>query len=334
MMPRSGGGYKRGSGWVYPCRTGDGVGCLRVYTRGMDAFHAFWDGCRRTRLAQASVFRHGVPRLQDGLLVSTVHWIQSHGVEVGGWLCRPVSGEPVMGLVISHGYGGRGAIDAARVPPGTIAFFPCMPGFDLSRSDRIPGVAAQHVLHGIADRATYVLLDCVEATWRSFDLLAELCPGLPLVYEGESFGGGIGALALPGESRCAGGVLVVPTFGNHPARLLTPCCGSGEAVRQYHATHPEVVEMLQWYDAATAAAGIACPVLVCAADADPAVPAVGQWSVANAIRRGGVIRLSHGHATPPDEYRVVQDAWKRFLLGIAAAHPSGRIGGAQVPAKR
>ncbi len=295
----------------------DGADRSMVYTRDMDAFRTFWERCRRTRLASPTVCRHGPAHRHHRLLVSTVHWTQSNEVEVGGWLCRPVDSEPVMGLVIGHGYGGRGAIDMARVPPGTVAFFPCMPGFDLSRSATIPGTAAEHVLHGIGHRDTYVLLDCVEAIWRSFDLLAEVCPGLPLVYEGESFGGGLGALALAAEPRCAGGVLVVPTFGNHPARLQTPCCGSGEAVRHYHAIHPEVVEVLQYYDAATAAAAIAGQMLVCAADADPAVPAVGQWSVATAIRRGGVIRLSHGHATPPDEYAVVQDAWKRFLLGVA-----------------
>ena len=52
-------------------------------------------------------------------------------------------------------------------------------------------------------------------------------------YLGISFGGGIGALALPWDERFHRAHLNVPSFGHHPLRLGMPCVGSGEAVRRH-----------------------------------------------------------------------------------------------------
>ncbi|MFF6905912.1 acetylxylan esterase [Streptomyces sp. NPDC012389] len=122
-------------------------------------------------------------------------------------------------------------------------------------------------------------------------------PGGPrLGYLGESFGGGLGALALPWDDRFGAAQLTVPTFGNHPLRLTLPCTGSGEAVRAYHREHPEVADVLRYFDAATAATRLELPTLVAAALFDPAVPPPGQFAVYNALAGERELQvLSAGH---------------------------------------
>jgi cephalosporin-C deacetylase len=104
-----------------------------------------------------------------------------------------------------------------------------------------------------------------------------------LHYAGASFGGGIGALALPWDRRFLRAYLDVPSFGNHPLRVQLPCTGSGESVRRHYRTHPEALEVLAYFDAATAARHLRIPVFVAAALSDPAVPPPGQFAVYNAL---------------------------------------------------
>lgn len=254
--------------------------------------------------------------------VSGVEWRQSGNLRVGGWLCEPLL-TPTCAVVVGHGYGGRGDADPGCLPPEAVGLFPCMLGFDRSADPTLPDSAERHVVHGIAQRDTYILRDCVEAIWRSFDVLSQRFPQLPLGFIGSSFSGGLGALALPWESRCRAAVLEVPTFGNHPLRLTIPCTGSGEAVRQYHRDHPEVVDVLAWYDAAVAARHLHCPTLIAPADRDPVVPAPGQWSVAEATPQAVIHRLSAGHPTPA---REAAQAWKAYRHFISAQLSAPRLG--------
>jgi cephalosporin-C deacetylase len=100
---------------------------------------------------------------------------------------------------------------------------------------------------------------------------------------GGSFGGGIGAMALAWDSRFKSGFLSVPSFGNHPLRVTLPCTGSGESVRNYYQDHPEVLDVLAYFDSATHARRIGIPVLCECALFDPAVPPPGQFAVYNAL---------------------------------------------------
>ena len=241
-----------------------------------------------------------------------VGWKQPNGIRVGGWLLEP-EGSPTCAVVVGHGYGGREAPDGDCLPPGAVGLFPCMPGFHRSAQPGIPDNSTPHVIHGIQSKETYLIRDCVEATWRAFDVLAQRYPRLSLGYFGSSFGGGVGALAVPWESRCTAAALEVPTFGNHPLRLTIPCTGSGESVRTYHAQHPEVVDVLAYYDAAVAARHIRCPTIVGPADVDPSVPGPGQWSVAEAIPGAVIHRLSAGHPISAEEGAAAGAAYRAFL---------------------
>jgi cephalosporin-C deacetylase len=282
-------------------------------------FVAFWQTARAAveRIPTAADL---VPEgIRAGRRWSHIRWTQPNGIRIGGWLLEPLTA-PTCGIVVGHGYGGRDNADSHLLPPGAVGIFPCMPGFHRSAQPGIPDDAARHVVHGIANRDTYLIRDCVEATWRAFEVLAQRFPGLRLGYQGTSFGGGVGALALPWEHRCLAAALEVPTFGNHPLRLRTPCTGSGEAVRLYHRQHPEVAEVLAYYDAAIAAKHIRCPTLVAPAEFDPAVPARGQWSVAEALPGAVIHRLSAGHPTPDGEAAE----WQQAMLAFLSKHLAGR----------
>ena len=150
----------------------------------------------------------------------------------------------------------------------------------------IPREAFGHVLHGIGSREKYVHGACAaDLLWCAASALVERCPAVAdnLQYHGGSFGGGIGALALPWDPRIRRTFLDVPSFGNHPLRVQLPCVGSGAAVRRHYLAHPEVMNVLQYFDAATAARHTRIPVCVAAARFDPAVPPPGQFAVANAL---------------------------------------------------
>lgn len=255
-----------------------------------------------------------------GFTLSTVRFTSLGGVRIGGWLAVPAERAPTNLVVIGHGYGGRGAPDLDLVPEGAAAFFPVARGLpEASRVDGIPAVAAEHVLHGIESADTYVHGGCAADVWCAASVLIALVPGVHdrLGYVGSSFGGGIGALALPWDRRFTVAALHVPSFGNHDLRLTMPCAGSGEAVRGYVAAHPAAREVLRYFDAAVAARRITVPTVVAPALRDPAVPPPGQFAVYNAIEAPKhLVVLSAGHAEYPeqdDEYDAYLSALRALL---------------------
>ena len=249
-------------------------------------------------------------------VVSQVRFSTLAGHRIGAWLLEPRHGPGDRGLVIGHGYGGRSAPEVGFLPRQTVALLPCAPGFDLSAHPDLPAVADRHVVHGIAARETYLIRACVASLWSAASALLALHPRIAgrLAFHGSSFGGGLGALALPWDDRYGDAFLDVPTFGHHPLRLQCVSVGSGEAVRRWRAAHPEVVEVLRFYDAASAATLIDRPVLCAPALFDPAVPPPGQWAVANALPQGEIMPLSAGHHDNPHgnrEQRRLREMLKR-----------------------
>ena len=243
---------------------------------------------------------------------------------IGGWLVEPVDAALRLGLVLTHGYGGRSQpypLPDLGVPASVL--MPCLRGFHRSAFDDLPDNGRRHVLHGIEQRDTYLHRGCAADVWASVSALLELRPELAghVGYSGGSFGGGIGALAVPWDPRIGRAVLDIPSFGNHPLRLTLPCCGSGESVRAYHRRHPEVTEVLRYYDAALTAGYIAVPTRVAAAKFDPAVPPPGQFAIYNALTCPKELKvLDYAHFQPPTPWPG-NDGWPggaRFLVqGLA-----------------
>lgn len=267
-------------------------------------FEAFWTARHREARAVVTAPELGpVEEERDGVRLQGVTFTSVGDVRLGGWVALPSDGPAERGFVIGHGYGGRqqAGSDVPLPLPRSAAILPCVRGMgDRGLVPGIPAEAAGHVLHGIGSRDTYVIGDCVADLWCAASALQELLPQLAgparLGYLGESFGGGLGALALPWDDRFGAAQLTVPTFGNHPLRLTLPCAGSGESVRDHHRRHPAVTEVLRYFDAATAAARLELPTLVAAALFDPAVPPPGQFAVHNALpgpRELLVLRAGH-----------------------------------------
>lgn len=244
-----------------------------------------------------------------GRRVSVVEHAGVGGIRLRAWFVEPASGAARVGVVHSHGYAGRDAIDLARVPADAAAIFPVGRGLPaLNVGVGAPEPRDEHVLAGIDDPDRYVLGLCARDLWLAADALVALTGDLPLYYVGESFGGGIGALALPWDDRYVGATLIVPSFGQHDERLAVPCLGSGEAVRAYMAAHPEARDVLRWFDASSSMTLARVPVRVEAALWDQYVPPQGQFAVANAVAMLELEVLPAGHAEYPGSDAVTAAA--------------------------
>ncbi len=255
-----------------------------------------------------------------GRRVSIIEHAGVDGTRLRAWLVEPLTAPARVGVVHSHGYGGRDAIDLARVPDDAAAIFPVARGLPaLNAGVGAPEPQSEHVLAGIERPDTYVLGLCARDLWLAADALTALVGPLPLYYVGESFGGGIGALALPWDDRYIGATLVVPSFGQYDERLAVHCVGSGETVRDHVAAHPEAREVLRWFDASTALGFARIPVRVEAALWDPYVPPPGQFGVANAARMLELAVLAAGHAEYPGGEHVAAEAIRSGRAHLARA---------------
>ena len=236
----------------------------------------------------------------EGRTVSLIELSGVDGVRLRAWYVAPLTGAARVGIVHGHGYGGREAVDLRRVPNDAAAIFPVARGLGSLNVDvGAPEEREAHVLTGLADADAYVIGLCARDLWLAADALVELGGDVPLYYVGESFGGGLGALAVPWDDRFVGATLVVPTFGQYDERLAVPCLGSGEFQRQWALKHPEAREQLRLFDASTAAQFFGVPVRVEAALWDQYVPPQGQFSVANAVADLELTVLPAGHAEYP-----------------------------------
>lgn len=269
-----------------------------------DDFEAFW---RNTYEQTRAVPTNASFRPVEGDANYDVFEVEYDGLggfRVGGWLAVPKEGVVEYGVVMGHGYGGREGPELPADLKRTAIIQPCGRGFNRSTGGGYPGSAAFHVLHGIESRETYSHRFCVADLWSAATVLLERHPtiGHRLSYIGGSFGGGLGAMALPWDERFTRGLLRVPSFGNHPLRVTLPCTGSGEAVRKLYQRSPEILDVLRYYDAAIHARFIRQPTLSACALFDPAVPPPGQFAVYNAMTcPKKLFVLTAGHFSYPEE---------------------------------
>jgi cephalosporin-C deacetylase len=234
------------------------------------------------------------------------------GARIGGWITLPGDGQFSHAIVSGHGYGGR---EGPEYWPDAITISACARGFQRSPHPCIPGTAMEHVVIGLESRETYVHRGCVVDFWCAASALLALYPAAAdhLFYRGCSFGGGIGAHILAWDPRIHRGVLDLPSFGDYPLRVQLPCVGSGEAIRQVYLRHPEILDVLAYYDSACAARHINVPTLVAPALFDPAVPPPGQFAVANALRtRHDLFIHSFGHFPHRAEVREARELEQRI----------------------
>lgn len=283
-------------------------------------FDDFWTSrYRRARAVDPQpTLRQSADRHADWH-VYDVNFLSTGGFKIGGWLLLPRIGKVRRGLVVGHGYGGRDRPDFDVPVKETAVLFPCFRG--LSRSARAPISTnpAWHVLHDIDKPDSYVIGGCVEDLWVAVSVLVALYPWITghIGYSGISFGGGVGALALPYDERIDRGHLALPTFGHQPLRLKLPTTGSAQSVQAYQKKHPDVLQTLRFFDAASAATRITVPTLMAVALFDPAVPPPCQFAIANApVKNNEIFILDGGHFDYPDDamqHRLLADRVRRFF---------------------
>jgi len=274
-------------------------------------FDEVWQTVRNDALGVDPAPEIGPWRQESGaggpVEVADMHLRSWTGVRLRGWLVRS-AGTVRRALVIGHGYGGRAEPDLS-IPAGCLSLQVVARGLPGSEVAGIGITGATHVLSGITSFITYSHTGAVADQWVATSVLRDLAPGVPIGYQGGSFGGGIGALAAAFEDRWDALQVTVPSFGNHPLRLGLRCTGSGEAVRGYAATHPGVLAVLRYVDAATAATRVRVPVLCVAAAADPSVPPPGQFAIATSFAGPTWLHvLPAGHAEWPGSAEVQAEA--------------------------
>jgi len=249
-----------------------------------DYWRSAYQACMKVE-PKARVADTGVT--EKGWRLYDLYYSSTGGKKIGGWMVVPVEGPIRRGFVIGHGYGGRGNGDFHYPLSESAILFPCMRGQnDRSLNPPISPEARWHVLHDIDKPDKYVIRGCVEDTWLAVTALLNLYPQVAghVGYLGGSFGGGIGALALPWDDRISKAHLRVPTFGHHPIRLKCEGQGSGESVRSFVKKYPGVADKtLPLFDAAVAATHIKIPVHCACALFDPNVCPPGQFAVYNAL---------------------------------------------------
>lgn len=283
-------------------------------------FAAFWRA--RYQLAmeirpQPRVSRGSSPH--PGYEVYDLAYQSSRHFSIGGWMLVPKGHEIRRGIVVGHGYGGRGGPDYDLPVADTVFLFPCFRGLSRSRRPPISDDPVWHVLHDIDKRDRYILGGCVDDLWLAVSALLELFPQVTghVGYMGISLGGGVGALALPWDERIRRAHLNVPTFGHQPLRLKLPTFGSGASVRRYESRHGQVLDTLKYYDAASAAQHVRIPMHIAAAPFDPMVAPPGQFAIHNALpgeKRLFVLRAGHfDHGSLWEEDRALKEDLRHFF---------------------
>ena len=264
-----------------------------------DDFAPFW---RRTyaeaRDTPLRLTAEDVPSSVPGFRVRLLRYDGWQGVRLGAWLVVRDEGDVRRYVVAGHGYYNR-PIEDVWYDAGVATLFLACRGLGLSRTEGISDQTALHVLNGIEDKTTYVHRGCVADTWTGASAMLALFPRAAgrLEYDGESFGGGIGAMALSWDDRFTTARLRVPSFGHHPLRLTMRCVGSGDAVRRACVRHPNIYERtLRYFDAAVHAGRIGVPTHFACAAFDPSVPPPGQFAVHNAMRASKALTVwTTGH---------------------------------------
>ncbi|WML90246.1 acetylxylan esterase [Thiothrix lacustris] len=273
-------------------------------------FEAFWQA-RYARAMQV----HPCPRIRHtgmshaGFEVYSLRYFSTDHFVIRGWVLIPQDQPVTRGVVFGHGYGGCDGPDYRVHPEGTVLLFPCFRGLARSQHPPVSSNPSFHVLHDIDKLQQYIIGGCVDDLWLAVSSMQMLFPATKghIGYSGISFGGGIGALAMPWDARIQRAHLNVPTFGHQPLRLQLPTIGSGAAVQRYQQQHGTVLNTLQYYDAASAAQSIQQPMHVAAALFDPAVAPPGQFAVYNALTgEKTLFVLEAGHFDYPNRAKQEQ----------------------------
>ncbi len=171
-------------------------------------FAAFWQA-RYARAMQV----HPCPRIRHtgtshaGFEVYSLRYFSTDHFIIRGWVLIPQDQPVTRGMVFGHGYGGCDGPDYRLCPAGAALLFPCFRGLARSQRPPISSTPSFHVLHDIDKPQQYIIGGCVDDLWLAVSSMQMLFPASKghIGYSGISFGGGIGALALPWDAAYPAG---------------------------------------------------------------------------------------------------------------------------------
>jgi cephalosporin-C deacetylase len=279
-------------------------------------FVGFWQA-RYSKALQV----HPCPRLKhtgkdnENYEIYDLRYGSTDNFIIRGWVWIPKYHPVTKGIVIGHGYAGCQEPEFRLQLQGTALLFPSFRGLARSQHPSMSADPACHVLHDIDKPGRYVLGGCVEDLWLAVSAMLLLFPATRghIGYAGISFGGGIGALALPWEPRIQRAHLNVPSFGHHPLRLQLQTIGSAAAVQGYQQQHGNALATLQYYDAASAARFIHQDMHMAVALFDPAVAPPGQFAIYSSLPGPkSLFILEAGHFCYPHQAAQEQELLKEL----------------------
>lgn len=270
----------------------------------LDNFADFWLTKYQAALRVTAEFKVTPCGTHRGFRIYDISYQSTGAVTINGWLLEPETQPVQQCIVVGHGYGGREQPDYHFGIDNTAFLFPCFRGLSRSRCPNVSDQPQFHVLHDIDKPECYILGGCVEDLWLAVSVMLSRYPQTSgnIGYMGISFGGGIGALAVPWDERIRRVHLNIPTFGQQPLRLVLPTVGSAAAVQAYVRAHGHAIDTLALYDAAVAAGFARQPLHIAAALFDPVVAPPGQFAIYNAW--GGpkqLLVLDAGHFEYPQQ---------------------------------
>ena len=282
-------------------------------------FNAFWQRAYQQTLAiNPTIELRDTGNCHEHWKIYDLYFQSTNSVKIGGWLLVPANHVVQQTLIVAHGYGGREGPDFHLPFPNAAIFFPCARGISRSAKPPISQQPYWHVIHDVDKKNQYILKGCVEDLWLSVSVLETLYPHLinKTGLIGNSFGGGIGILALAQDKRIAKAHFNVPTFGNHKLRLRIPTTGSGKSLQDFYRKEPyKLIRTIRYYDAAFAASAITVPVHFALALRDPMVTPPGQFAIYNQINSNKQLYvLDAGHDSYPTQEQQNKELMEEVKL--------------------
>jgi len=298
-----------------------------------DDFLDFWRDTASTTAAIDPEPVLGEPEpARPGLELRRVRYRSLHGVEIRGYLARPVSGQSCPLIVHAHGYDDRYEVMLDWADRGIAVF-----GFDARGFGRSADAAdvSEHgyVVTGIHAPEASILRGAVADYLQAVAVARQLCAGqvTRTVCQGFSFGGALALMAaalLPDPDLVAVGQ---PTLGWHAERRRVALGGStlqlNRFLDRFRWQRDQVLATLEYFDTVHFASLVRAPALVGIGLDDDIVPSRTVLAVVNHMCCPLELRLLPvSHSADPREslWRDFHDEW----LGYTVAGPPADFGSA------
>lgn len=252
-------------------------------------FDAFWREFREAAASHKPFLRGSVDAE-----VNRVSFESLRNVRIAGQLTMP-AGELKGAVIAMHGYDVVENDFHGEPEPWTAHGLATLRirvrGYPPSVED-VADLRGAWILHHIESAESWILRGAVADVVQAHRCMrAQVGPGMPISFHGESFGGGLAVIAAAQLAELGDGparlALGLPSFGDWRWRASRYCNGAGGQVNRIIETRrqdaDQFIEQLRLFDAALHARAVECPVLCKLALQDDVVPAPTAAAIFNAL---------------------------------------------------